>query len=241
MTIIFKRVSACVLASVFLCHGHVMAAESIGFLTTDTAPDSLQILPPPPPENSIAFLNDKAGFEMGGALRAPDRQALAVSDADYKNITAAFSSAFGKEISKENTPVLYGLLQRVLQDSHDSAVRKAKNHYMRVRPFVVYKSSTCTPELDKTMSKTGSYPSGHASFGWAAALVLAEINPIRKSEILKRGYDFGQSRVFCGAHWQSDVDSGRLMGAAIVAELHNNKDFINALEKAKSEVRNRNL
>lgn len=85
------------------------------------------------------------------------------------------------------------------------------------------------------MSNTGSYPSGHASFGWAAALVLAEINPDRETEILRRGYDFGQSRVVCGAHWQSDVDSGRLMGAAVVAALHNNKEFLHVLEKAKYE------
>lgn len=216
-------------------------AKSIGFLNSDTAPDSLQILPPPPSENSIEFLNDKAGFEMGRVLRNTDRQVLAASDADYNNITDAFSNAFGEKISMKDTPALYSLLKRVLQDSHDSAVSKAKKHYMRVRPFVVYMSSTCTPELDEAMSKTGSYPSGHASFGWAAALVLAEINPTRKSEILKRGYDFGQSRVICGAHWQSDVNSGRLMGAAIVAELHNNENFINALAKAKIEFNKRKV
>ncbi len=33
---------------------------------------------------------------------------------------------------------------------------------MRVRPFVLYKDSTCTPKLDNQMKHTGSYPSGHA-------------------------------------------------------------------------------
>lgn len=75
------------------------------------------------------------------------------------------------------------------------------------------------------------------SFGWAAALILAEINSARKTEILKRGYDFDQSRVFCGAHWQSDEDNGRIMGAAVVSALQSNKSFIDALNLAKDEFR----
>jgi len=86
------------------------------------------------------------------------------------------------------------------------------------------------------MALSGSYPSGHASFGWAAALVLAEINPARQTEILQRGYAFGKSRVICGAHWQSDVDNGQLMGAAVVAALHSNSQFAAALNAAKKRV-----
>ncbi|WP_122831035.1 phosphatase PAP2 family protein, partial [Pseudomonas viridiflava] len=82
---------------------------------------------------------------------------------------------------------------------------------------------------------TGSYPSGHASFGWAIALVLAEINPARQVALLRRGHEFGVSRVVCGAHWQSDVQAGQLMGAAIVAALHANGEFIRALSAAKNE------
>nr|WP_304488823.1 phosphatase PAP2 family protein [Bordetella sp. 15P40C-2] len=114
-------------------------------------------------------------------------------------------------------------------------MRSAKNHYMRVRPFVIYKDATCTPERDSKMAKTGSYPSGHASFGWAAALVLAEINPERETQILRRGLSFGDSRVVCGAHWRSDVDNGRIMGAAVVAALHANPQFMQALNAAKKE------
>ncbi|MEB6335542.1 acid phosphatase [Serratia rhizosphaerae] len=230
-----KRVAVCSVAALLFSASGAFAAQTQGFLTPETAPDSLQILPPPPAENTVMFLNDKAAYETGKTLKDAKRQALAASDADYKNISAAFSAAFGEEISQEKTPALYALLQGVLQDSHDYAMRTAKDHYMRVRPFVVYKDSTCTPEKDKSMAKTGSYPSGHASFGWATALVLAEINPARETEILKRGYDFGQSRVVCGAHWQSDVDNGRLMGAAVVAMLHSNQGFTEALAKAKAE------
>jgi len=212
------------------------AAHPQGFLTADEVPNSLKILPPPPAETSVAFLSDKADYEAGRVLKDKAREELAARDADYNDITQIFSVAYGQEISPQHTPALYSLLQKVLQDSHDHAMKAAKNHYMRLRPFVLYKDPTCTPAFDEKMKGTGSYPSGHASFGWAAALVLAEINPARQSEILQRGYDFGQSRVICGAHWQSDVDSGRLMGSAVVAALHNNAAFMTALGQAKAEL-----
>ncbi len=211
--------------------------EKIGFLTPETSPNSLAILPPPPTEDSVTFLADKAQYETGFVLPDPVRFDQAKRDADYKNFGHVFSEAFGMKISKSNTPVLYNLLAGVLQDSHDYSMRSAKTYYKRVRPFVVYNSPTCTPEQDSRMSATGSYPSGHASFGWATALILAEMNPARQTEILRRGYDFGKSRVVCKAHWQSDVDNGQLMGAAVVAALHGNNKFTSMLNDAKKEFR----
>jgi acid phosphatase (class A) len=87
---------------------------------------------------------------------------------------------------------------------------KAKDHYKRIRPFVVHKSGTCYPNL----RTDGSYPSGHSAIGWGYALVLAELIPSRADAILQRGRDYGQSRLVCDAHWQSDIDAGRVISAA---------------------------
>lgn len=228
---------ACALGLIILT-SNVQAKDNShsGFLSAATAPDSLAILSPPPAENSAAFANDRAQYLQGRVLPDPDRRALAANDAEYQNITQEFSSAFGRTISPAGTPQLWSLLQDVLQDSHDFAMRSAKDHYQRLRPFVLYHDSTCTPEKDQKMAKTGSYPSGHASFGWATALVLAELNPARQTEILRRGYDFGQSRVVCGAHWQSDVDAGRMMGAAVYARLQSVPAYQQALAAARHEL-----
>lgn len=234
-----RHAAALVICAAFYATG-AQAEKTAGFLTPQSAPDSLAILPPPPGEDSAQFINDKAQYEKGHVLHNAARWELARKDADYQNLSQAFSQAFGMEISAKHTPKIYQLLQGVLQDSHDYAMRGAKDHYMRVRPFVVYKDATCTPEKDSSMAKTGSFPSGHASFGWAAALVLAEINPARETEIIRRGYDFGQSRVVCGAHWQSDVDMGRIMGATVVSALHANPQFTRAFSAAKKEFRQLN-
>lgn len=107
---------------------------------------------------------------------------------------------------------------------------------MRLRPFVFFGSHSCTPNDEAVLSKNGSYPSGHTTIGWSSALILAEIRPDRQNEILKRGYEFGQSRVICGVHWQSDVDAGRITGSAEVARLHADKNFMKTLEEAKREI-----
>lgn len=60
--------------------------------------------------------------------------------------------------------------------------------------------------------------------------------PQRADEILKRGYDYGQSRVQCGVHWQSDVEAGRVVGSAVVAHLHAIPEFIEAFQAAKAEL-----
>lgn len=94
---------------------------------------------------------------------------------------------------------------------------------------------TCNPEQQEELSTNGSYPSGHTAIGWATALVLAEINPDRQNEILKRGFEMGQSRVICGYHFQSDVDAARIVASAVVACLHANDAFVKQLNKAKDE------
>lgn len=126
------------------------------------------------------------------------------------------------------------------EDAGEYATRSAKQHYNRVRPFAFYKEATCRPEDEKELSTNGSYPSGHTTIGWSVALVLAEVNPARQNEILKRGYELGQSRVICGYHWQSDVNAARVVGSAVVATLHNNPAFETQLAKAKAEVQKLN-
>ena len=108
---------------------------------------------------------------------------------------------------------------------------------MRTRPFVFFHQHTCTPKAEDFLSKRGSYPSGHTAIAWATVLVLAEINPKKQNQILKRGYDFGQSGVMCGTHWQSDADAGRIVGAALIARLHAKQQFLTWLKEEKKEIK----
>ncbi len=155
---------------------------------------------------SIAFLNDQAMYEQGRLIRNTERGKQAAEDANLSagGVANAFSAAFGSPITEKEAPQLHKLLTNMIEDAGDLATRGAKQKYMRIRPFAFYGVATCNTKEQDTLAKNGSYPSGHTSIGWATALVLAEINPQRQDQILKRGYDLGQSRVICGYHWQSD-------------------------------------
>lgn len=207
------------------------------FLRADEVANSLKLLPPPPQQGSILWLNDEAQYQWGKLQRDTPRGDQAAADARVEGdgVPNAFSDAFGVKISKENTPEIYKLVINMREDAGDLATRAAKNYYMRKRPFAYYNEMTCNPEQQKELSTNGSYPSGHTSIGWATALVLAEINTARQDDILKRGYEMGQSRVICGYHFQSDVDAARIVAAAVVARLHANANFMKQLEKAKKE------
>jgi acid phosphatase (class A) len=130
---------------------------------------------------------------------------------------------------------LYVLLRRTLMDG-GLATYTAKNHYQRRRPFMEFKETSCTPQEEPKLEKDGSYPSAHSAVGWTWALVLAELVPDRANAALQRGYAFGQSRVICGVHWQSDVDEGRVVGAGVVARLHADPAFNADLQAAKTEL-----
>jgi acid phosphatase (class A) len=127
------------------------------------------------------------------------------------------------------------LLRRSLTDAAFST-SAAKNYYQRMRPFVVNQQPVCSPGGTKRVKKNAAYPSGHAAVGWAWALILSEISPQQTDAILARGRSFGQSRVVCNLHWQSDVAEGRVIGAAMVARLHAESVFRDALEAARAEV-----
>ena len=80
-----------------------------------------------------------------------------------------------------------------------------KETYMRKRPFVRMNETTPVPQEEEELRNSGSYPSGHAIRGWGMALLLAEINPAAQDALLKLGYEWGESRVILGYHWQTDM------------------------------------
>lgn len=214
----------------------------LGYLTKDPQvdpadyPDALRFLPPPPAAGSPAAAADEAAYQDGKRLRQGARGEIAVQDAELKSASATlpFACALGVTVSEERTPHLNALLRRVLNDASVSAT-STKTHYARVRPFRAHGEASCAPAGDARM-KDDSYPSGHAAIGWAWALVLTQLAPDRTEALMARGYDYGQSRVICGAHWQSDVDAGRLVGAAAVARLQSEPLYREQLQLAQAEL-----
>ena len=240
-----KRLIVLTLALVLCGIASVQAAgdETNGhaYFTKAQLPNMANILPAPPEFESARFVADQSQYLWGKLMRLDEaRCAQAKRDAVYSmaTIIEEFSGLFGLEITKEDTPEIYSILQDVCA-SCDSIYSGAKAVFGRQRPYAYYNEGTLVPEKEEKHRKEGSYPSGHTVLGWTSALLLADINQSAEAmeRLLARGYDFGQSRVIAGYHWQSDVDAGRMAGTVLYQLIRNHEHFIEQLAKARAEFR----
>ncbi len=235
------RMTAAALA--FCCVANVQAAgdEKNGhaYFTKAELPNMANILPAPPEFESARFVADQSQHLWGKLMRLDEaRCAQAQRDAVYsmQTIIDEFGGIFGLEITKEGTPEIYSILQDVCA-SCDSIYSDAKAHFARKRPYAYYNEGTIVPEKEEKHRYEGSYPSGHTVLGWTASLLLADINQSHEAmeRLLTRGYEFGQSRVIAGYHWQSDVDAGRMAGSVLYQLIRNHERFIGQLARARAE------
>jgi acid phosphatase (class A) len=205
-----------------------------GYLRPQQLPDSLALVAKPPAAGSAELAADEEAYRSTRRLRDTPRWVLAAKDAELRFPRAAevFSCTLDMPISAEATPHLNMLLRRVRMDA-SRANDAPKDHYKRQRPFLAKGDASCTPGEKQ---HSDSYPSGHASIGWAWALALAEIVPERADAILARGLEFGMSRVVCGVHWKSDVEAGRIVGASTLSRLHADPVFRAQLALARGEI-----
>lgn len=208
-----------------------------GYLPTPSLAVPALIVPPPPARGSAAHAADDEAYRESLRLRGGDRWKLATYDAlgEYPAAIDRFSCALGVSITPQAMPRLYLLLRRVALDAGGAAA-VAKSRFDRRRPFVAANDEICTPEFEQVFRADKSYPSSAAAIGWGWALVLAEIDPASASALLRRGLAYGNSREVCRVHWRSDVDAGRLIAAATVAQLHANADFLGELGDARREL-----
>ena len=106
----------------------------------------------------------------------------------------------------------------------------------RQRPFAFHSEHLLDPNDDgSTYVNSSSYPSGHAGFGWNIALILMETHRNSVTDvkaIMKRAFEFGQSRVIGRYHWQADVIHGCVIGSACIPRLHAYNEYQTLLNNA---------
>lgn len=198
--------------------------------------DSLVLLPPPPAAGSPTAIADRAVFDATRVLEGSPRWKQATRDADLAGpeMFKSTSCVIGAAVDARSTPALARLWSKMFRDSITVST-PVKERYMRTRPLIGNDKPICTAR-EKWLETNGSYPSGHSMIGWSWALVLAEVAPDRADAILKRGRDFGDSRIICGVHFQSDVEAGRDLAGAMVSRLHAEAGFNADVAAARREL-----
>lgn len=196
--------------------------------------DGLGVLAPPPAAGSPQQAGDVATSK--GPWSAA-RIAQAAAD-DPVDPWKAFGGVMGPGFDAASYPATKRVFDQLIAVL-GPAIGATKAQWQRPRPFIVDpRHPTCITPSD-SLRASGAYPSGHASLGWAWALALAEIAPDKADAILKRGFEYGESRVVCGVHWASDVTAGRQLGAAAIARMHGDPGTRALFDAARAEVRSR--
>jgi acid phosphatase (class A) len=142
---------------------------------------------------------------------------------------------FGDSFTAERLPRTARVFADVLAGL-SPPIGAAMERYARARPFIADPNVVQCDQPDAALAASGSFPSGHSAGGWAWALVLAELAPSRADAILQRGRDYGDSRVICGYHFPSDVETGRLLAAGVIARLHADPAFRRDMDAARREL-----
>lgn len=204
------------------------------YLSGPAVPDTLRILPPAPQAGDARYEADRQMFLSTRRLEGSPRWALATNDDNGGLYLKDLSCALGVELTRQNAPKYFGMFVRIARES-TRATNVPKDALKRLRPFLIDKGATC---IDQTGNVKDSYdyPSGHVTFSWSEALVLAELAPDRATQILVRARAFGESRLVCGVHNMSAVEAGRTNGSALVAALHGSAEFRADLEAARKEI-----
>jgi acid phosphatase (class A) len=204
------------------------------YLTGAMSPDTYRILPPAPLPGTVRYEADRKMFLGTRALKDSPRWALALNDDNIGLLRKDLSCAVGVELTDHNAPKFTALMRRVGRDS-SNLTNLPKDQFKRQRPFLVDKGPICI-DPDGGIAKSFDYPSGHVTYSWTVGLILAELAPDRATEILIRSRAYGESRMVCGVHNMSAVESGRTNASIVVASLHGQPEFRSDMEAVRSEI-----
>ena len=165
---------------------------------------------------------------------SPERLAQARADIPWSP-WVAMHPVFGDDFTEARLPRTARVFADVLTGL-SPPIGAAKDAYDRRRPFLDNPGVVQCDAPDERLAASGSFPSGHSAGGWAWALVMAELVPSRADAILQRGRDYGDSRVICGYHFPSDIESGRILAAGVIARMHADPQFRRDLDAARREL-----
>ncbi len=229
----FRLLAPCLLAIgvlAFMSSADAFAHSDGTFYIEPSQVDLDHLLAPPPPLGSAAETRDLAAVAQAETDRTAD-QAVAAEE-DHQRSVFRFADVMGPGFTPQNLPFATKFFQRVYSDQN-KIVKAAKTFFARPRPFVV--DPNLTPMVYP--KPTPSYPSGHTTFAYVMAILLANMVPEKAGPIFDRAAQYGYNRVVAGAHFPTDVEAGRIAGTVIDSVFFHEPRFMTDFIRARAEVR----
>lgn len=84
--------------------------------------------------------------------------------------------------------------------------------------------------------KSDTYPSGHALTAHLSAAILTRLFPAQEAVLAERANRACWGRILGGVHFPTDLEGGRLLAVAILAQLDQSPAFRAALARCQAEV-----
>ena len=182
-----------------------------------TSPDQFRPAPPPAydSEMELAEMEEVRSFE-----RTPATNALAMFweyGAGGRRIHWFWNDVTDRlvlETGLHDAPLAAARAYAAVNIAgYDSLVAcwDAKFTYWAMRPFQL------DPEFSPVFTTPNhpSYPSAHSCISTAVATVLADLFPVEADQVLGMAEQAGESRIWGGIHFRSDVIAGRELGAHV--------------------------
>jgi acid phosphatase (class A) len=189
------------------------------------------LLPPPPAAGSIAAQHDLQTVLATQQTRSPTD--MAAAKADTERSVFRFADVLGPGLQPKALPKTTAFFERTAE-LDKNAVKEAKNYWQRPRPA---EASSQVHPLAKEKPNDWSYPSGHSTFGYTTAVLLANMLPEKSAAIFARADIYAQHRIVMGAHFPTDVEAGHLAGTVIAADIMQDPTWKQDYEAARLELR----
>ncbi len=200
------------------------------YFLAPAALDLPALLPPPPARDSLVQQAELEVLYQLQLARTPAQasQAHLIEAEDFFSFGAA---VLGPWFTATNLPQTAAVLAHLGSDL-DLFSRATKTYFNRRRPpFLDARLQPCVELRD-----TGSYPSGHAIRATAWAAVLSSLFPEHATAFEARAAANRWGRLLAGVHYPSDVEAGRILGAAISREMLKTPALQNKLKEIQAEI-----
>jgi acid phosphatase (class A) len=181
--------------------------------------DLTALLPPPPDLTSAQGRADEQ--QVAAAVAARTRAQLFAAEEASERSVFFFEPSIGPGFTQQRFPVTAAFFDRIASDLKE-LVDLAKSYWERPRP---------------DGGKKRSYPSGHAAFAAAGAIVLGKLIPSKRDAVFAQARTFAENRIVLGLHYPSDIASGWTAGTLAAYVMMHDRAFQHDYAAAKAELR----
>lgn len=202
-----------------------------GLYLKEDAPDAIRLLPPPP---TLGSPEDTADRDEAFRVYSTHTAEQFTTGKEQENLTIFHLTTSVAWFQPGKCPKTEALFLEVEKEAGRIG-RAAKQLWKRPRPYKA-DPARFTEVVEHEANPSYGYPSGHATRATLFALLLVELFPEHRDEILAKGRESGWLRVQGGVHTPLDIYAGRTLGQSLANAFLKNQAFQADLAEAKKEI-----